>query len=102
MTGAAEFPPGSGSPDGSGLAAITVNGTSVTFSILVKGISTPTLAHIHKAALGASGSVAIDFHAPTFTNGFATGTVTASLSDVTDLLENPSLYYVNVHTVGST
>lgn len=99
MTGAAEFPPGSGSPDGSGLAAITINGTSVTFSILVKGISTPTLAHIHKAALGASGSVVIDFHAPTFTNGFATGTVVAAASDVADLLANPSLYYVNVHTV---
>ena len=99
MTGAQEFPPGSGSPDGSGLAAITVNGTSVTFSILVKGISTPTLAHIHKAALGASGSVVFDFHAPTFTSGFATGTVTGAASDVADLLANPSLYYVNVHTV---
>ncbi len=98
MTGAAEFPPGSGSPDGSGIAAVTIKGTSVTFSILVKGISTPTLAHIHKAAAGASGSVVIDFHAPMFTNGFATGTVTAALGDVTDLLANPSLYYVNVHT----
>ena len=98
MTGAAEFPPGSGSPDGSGIAAITIKGTSVPFSILVKGISTPTLAHIHKAAAGASGSVVIDFHAPMFTNGFATGTVTAALGDVTDLLANPSLYYVNVHT----
>jgi CHRD domain len=99
MTGSAEFPAGSGSPDGSGVAAITVKGTSVTFSILVKGISTPTLAHIHKAPAGASGSVVIDFHAPTFTNGFATGTVTAALSDVNDLLANPSSYYVNVHTV---
>lgn len=99
MTGAAEFPAGSGSPDGSGLAAITIKGTSVSFSILVKGITTPTLAHIHKAAAGASGQVVIDFLAPTFTNGRATGTVTASLSDVTDLLANPSLYYVNVHTV---
>ncbi len=98
MTGAAEFPAGSGSPDGSGVAAITVNGTTVTFSILVKGISTPTLAHIHKAALGASGPVVIDFHAPVFTNGFATGTATGSAGDITDLLANPSSYYVNVHT----
>jgi hypothetical protein len=99
MTGAAEFPAGSGSPEGSGLAAITIAGTNVTFSIQVKGISTPTLAHIHKAAAGASGSVVIDFHAPTFTNGFATGTVTGAPSDVNDLLANPSNYYVNVHTV---
>ena len=98
MTGAAEFPAGSGSPDGSGVAAITVNGSTVTFSILVKGISTPTLAHIHKAPLGASGSVVIDFHAPVFTNGFATGTATGSAGDIADLLANPSSYYVNVHT----
>lgn len=99
LSGAAEFPAGSGSPDGSGVAAITVNGTAVTFSILVKGISTPTLAHIHKAPLGASGPVVIDFHAPVFTGGFATGTATGSAGDVADLLANPSNYYVNVHTV---
>lgn len=98
MTGAAEFPAGSGSPDGSGLAVITVSGTTVSFSIQVKGISTPTLAHIHKAPLGASGPVVIDFNAPMFVYGFATGTATASANDVADLLANPSDYYVNVHT----
>src|SRR5512140_3441050 len=98
MTGAAEFPAGSGSPDGSGLAAVTVKGTTITFSILVKGISTPTLAHIHKAPAGASGGVVFDFHAPTFTNGFAAGSTTGTVSDVADLLANPSSYYVNVHT----
>ncbi len=98
MTGASEFPAGSGSPDGSGVAAITVKGSTVTFSILVKGIGTPTLAHIHKAPLGASGPVVIDFHAPVFANGFATGTATGAAGDIADLLANPSSYYVNVHT----
>lgn len=99
LTGPAEFPAASGSPDGSGLAAITVKGpTTITFSISVKGISAPTLAHIHKGAAGASGGVVFDFHSPTFTNGFATGSTTGTASDVADLLANPSSYYVNVHT----
>ena len=98
MSGATEFPAGSGSPDGSGLAAITVKGTTITFSISVKGISTPTLAHIHKAPLGASGPVVIDFHAPVFTSGFTSGSTTGAADVVADLLANPSSYYVNVHT----
>ena len=86
---------------GSGLAAITINGTSVTFSILVKGIGPPTVAHIHKAAAGVSGPVVIDFLTPVFTNGFATGTVTGGAAVVADLLQNPTDYYVNVHTAAS-
>lgn len=92
---------GASDVDGSGLAAITIKGTSVSFSILVKGIGTPILAHIHKAAAGSSGPVVIDFQAPVFTNGRATGTVTALQSVVDDLLLNPTGYYVNVHTAAS-
>jgi hypothetical protein len=84
--------------NGSGLAAITVNGTTITFSILVKGIGAPVAAHIHKGAAGVSGPVTFSFNAPVFTNGFATGTTTGSASDVADLLQNPAGYYVNVHT----
>jgi len=98
MTGAAEVPT-AGSVDGSGLAAITVNGTNVTFSIQVKGISSPVAAHIHEAAAGAPGGVVISFNAPVFTNGFATGTVTGDASVVGRLLANPAGFYVNVHTV---
>lgn len=92
---------GASDVDGSGLAAITIKGTSVSFSILVKGIGTPSLAHIHKALPGVSGPVVIDFKAPVFTNGRATGTVTGDAAVVADLLANPTSYYVNVHTVAS-
>lgn len=92
---------GASDAGGSGLAAITVNGTSIAFSILVKGIGAPVAAHIHKGAAGVSGAVIFSFNNPTFTNGFASGTVTGAASDVADLLANPSNYYVNVHTVAS-
>ncbi len=92
---------GASDAGGSGLAAITVNGTSIAFSVLVKGIGAPVAAHIHKGAPGVSGSVVFSFNNPTFTNGFASGTVTGAASDVADLLANPSSYYVNVHTVAS-
>ena len=89
--------------NGSGLAAISVDGTTMTFSILVKEIGTPILAHIHKGAERTSGGVVFDFHAPVFTNGFATGTVTPApaQSDIDDLLAHPDQYYVNVHTAAS-
>lgn len=96
LSGAAQAPPVAN--DGSGVAAVTIKGTSVTFSISVKGITTPTLAHIHKAAAGVAGPVVVDFSAPTFTNGLATGTVTTSQDVANDLVANPSSYYVNVHT----
>jgi CHRD domain len=97
MTGAAEVPV-AGSVDGSGLAAITVNGTNVTFSVQVKGISSPVAAHIHEAAAGAPGGVVISFNAPVFTNGFASGTVPGDAAVVARLLANPAGFYVNVHT----
>src|SRR5207244_5461880 len=50
LSPSAEVPPAPN--NGTGVAAITVRGTSVTFSIFVTGISTPTAAHIHKAPAG--------------------------------------------------
>jgi hypothetical protein len=97
LSGAAEAPPAV--HHGSGVAVVTVRGTSITFSIHVQGISTPLLAHIHRAAVGVSGPVAVDFLAPTFTNGLATGTVTTTEEIAAGLVANPSGYYVNVHTL---
>jgi hypothetical protein len=82
-------------PDGSGFAVVTISGTTVSYTVFAQGIGTPTLAHIHRGAAGATGSPVIDFNVNTLTNGSVTG-VAQSL--VNEILANPSGFYVNVHT----
>ena len=91
MSGGAETPPGP--PEGSGLAAVTLNGTTVNFALSVKGIGDPTAAHIHVATTGA---VVVPLN-PTFTNGVASGSVTTTADIAAAIAANPSGYYVNVH-----
>lgn len=93
LTGAAEVP-GPGDADGSGIAVVTVNGTTINYSVLVQGIGTATLAHIHRGAAGVSGPVVVDFNAGTLVNGTVSG-VSQTLID--EILANPSGFYVNVH-----
>ena len=91
MSGGAESPPGP--PEGSGLAAITLTGTTVNFALSVKGIGDPTAAHIHVATTGA---VVVPLN-PVFTNGVASGSVTTTSDIAAAILSNPAGYYVNVH-----
>lgn len=90
--------PGPGDPDGAGMATITISGTTITYSILVNGISTPTTAHIHSGIFGVAGPIVVDL-SPTFGTGCATGTVTGVSSTlISQILANPSAFYVNVHS----
>ena len=57
LTGAAEFP-GPGDADGTGLAVVTISGTTVTYTVFHQGIGTPTLAHIHRGAAGTANPAA--------------------------------------------
>jgi hypothetical protein len=92
MSGGAETPPGP--PEGSGLAAVTLNGTTVEFALSVRGIGDPTAAHIHIATTGA---VVVPLN-PAFTNGVGSGSVTTTADIAAAIVANPSGYYVNVHT----
>lgn len=96
LTGAAERP-GPGDPDGSGIAVVSMNGTTVTYTLLVSNINTPTMAHIHRGTIDASGDIEVDF-SPSFVNGTATGTVTISQALANEIAGNPAGFYVNVHT----
>ncbi|HWW62005.1 MAG TPA: CHRD domain-containing protein [Thermoanaerobaculia bacterium] len=97
LAGANEVP-GPGDTDGAGLAVVTISGTTVNYQLLVQNIAAPTLAHIHRGAVGVSGPVVVDF-APTFAGGLATGSVTGvSPSLISEIAGNPSGFYVNVHT----
>jgi hypothetical protein len=98
LVGGANEIPGPGDADGSGVAVVNINGTSVTFTILVNNIAAPTLAHIHRGAAGVAGNVVVNFN-PTFVNGTATGTVNGvDQALINEILGNPAGFYVNVHT----
>jgi hypothetical protein len=102
----------SGDPDGSGTAVLTVDlmeGT-VCYDISVTGIGEPTEpaagignAHIHSYAQ--NGAIAVDLDTTfelvegTTDTYQAVDCVTASRRTLVDILLNPELYYVNVHTV---
>lgn len=93
LTGAAEVP-GPGDTDGIGFAVVTVNGTSVNYSVLTSNIAAPTLAHIHRGAAGVAGPPVVDLNI----NALANGTATIAQSLANEIAGNPAGFYVNVHT----
>lgn len=96
LTGAAEVP-GSGDPDGRGLALITLNQGHelVCFHLAVEDIAPATAAHIHRGPVGVAGPVVVGLAAPT--SGSSTGCTSAEANVIKDIRQNPQNYYVNVH-----
>ena len=95
LTGMSEVP--KGSPGGSGLAVVHLDGTKCTVCwsfAKVAGIGTPTAAHIHKGARGKAGPVVVPFGG-TYK---AKGCTKASGKLVGAIEEHPGSYYVNIHT----
>ncbi len=93
LSGANEFPPGSGDPDGTGTATLMIDdvGLTITWSITVANIDTVILDHIHTGAAGVNGPVIVDF------GGLLVGGPLAD-PDLAAVLANPAGHYVNVHT----
>ncbi len=89
--------PGPGDNDGTGTANITLNPGQgeITYDISVSNVDNITGIHIHKADSGSSGPVVV----PLTSTGELSGTVTGVDKDLmTDILKNPSGYYVQVHS----
>ena len=98
LTGAQEAP-GPGDPDGSGIAELYLNqgqGT-INYSITVSGIAEVTGAHIHRAPIGVAGPVVVPLSA--LANGTMTGEVSVEPELIKEIRQNPSAFYVNVHSV---
>ncbi|MGZ8866925.1 MAG: CHRD domain-containing protein [Thermoanaerobaculia bacterium] len=94
LSGAAEVP-GPGDTEGAGVAVITIDGTTIRYSVLVQGIGAPTLAHIHAGAAGVAGNPVVTLDVNTLWNG----RVENVAQDVINAIRtNPAGYYVNVHT----
>lgn len=89
--------------DAAGNITSAVGTATVTMQGFPAG-STITLAHIHTGAVGVPGAVFVGFvptsSVPT-TNGSATFTQTANVTgdQLTSLINNPSGFYFNVHTL---
>lgn len=99
LTGAAEAP-GPGDPDGSGTASITLNQGQgeVCFTLMVSDIALPaTGAHIHEAPVGEPGPIVVPLTPPD-ESGTSSGCVSADAGLIKDIRQNPSAYYVNVHS----
>ncbi|HEY3173103.1 MAG TPA: CHRD domain-containing protein [Thermoanaerobaculia bacterium] len=95
LTGANESP-GPGDSDGFGLAGLRIEGTTISFTIMVQGIAAPTASHIHRGAAGVAGPVVVTL-SPSFPNNVATGTASASADLIDEIRRNPEGFYVNVH-----
>jgi hypothetical protein len=96
MTGASEVP-GPADPKGTGTATVTVDQAKgqVCYTLAVTGIGTPTMAHIHKGAVGVAGPPVVVLDAPA--SGTSKGCKPATADVITALLATPADYYVNVH-----
>lgn len=97
LRGTDEFP-NPGALDGSGIAAITIEDTGVSWAIYVAGIGTPTGVEIRKGKLGQIGTPAVTIGSPPFFNGFASGFSPASTAVVADMLAHPGDFFLNVST----
>jgi CHRD domain len=95
LNGTNEFP-GPGDSDGFGLAGFRFEGNTISYSIMIQHLTTPTASHIHRGAAGVAGPVVVTL-ASSFPNNFASGTATASADLIDEIRNNPAGFYVNVH-----
>jgi len=90
--------PGPGDPDGTGWATVKVHPAKghLCVAMDVNNIDQATAAHIHKGTVGVKGSVVINLPVPN-ASGDANSCVTADMTLLKAIKNNPSEYYVNVH-----
>jgi hypothetical protein len=92
---------GAGDPDGTGTASITVNvgQRRVCWDITVNNIAAPTRGHIHHAVALQNGAIVVGFFESTNValKGCTSTTQPVDRRLLTDIIQHPQNYYVNVH-----
>jgi hypothetical protein len=100
LRGSEEVTPQGGDPDGFGSGTVTLNATTntATWNIVYGNLDPVSDAHIHIGALGVGGGVVIPFG--TQNTAGTPNTISGSVvdPDVTAVFNNPTNYYVNIHT----
>jgi hypothetical protein len=103
LSPANEVPAPPSPSDITGTASITINGGTgrVCVNTTTTGSETLTAAHIHRGAAGegppAAGQIVVDFAITPGSNSFAK-CVDATQAIATEIIGNPSGFYLNVHT----
>lgn len=102
MTGAKEVDVNGerhGDPNGRGAFSATLDGRQLCYGMTVKNIENPVAAHIHRGGPKVAGPVIQPLEQPaTGDPGASSACVRVSRSLARGLRENPSRFYVNVHT----
>ncbi|HYI11398.1 MAG TPA: CHRD domain-containing protein [Thermoanaerobaculia bacterium] len=93
LSGAAEVP-GPGDTDGVGFAVVTLDGTTLRYTVFAQNIGAPVGAHIHPGVAGVAGPVLVGLDH----NMLGSGSVTVTEAIANQIRANPSGFYVNVHT----
>ena len=96
LRGSAEAP-NPGDADGKGRARFTMdpNKGEICYELTVSGIQDATAAHIHEAPAGKNGPVKVPLKTPE--NGSSKDCVSVDQALLTQIIQNPANYYVNVH-----
>jgi CHRD domain len=101
LTGSQEVPSNSGAGFGNATVTFDAARQNVTVTITAANLGAAiNNFHIHEAAAGANGPVRVDLIGlgGTFNNGTMTGTFPIAADVASRMLQNPSNFYVNVHT----
>ena len=105
MDGASQVPPTTTQATGSVTMVVNANKMTVCARIKVTGLPLPTVfAHLHQGPVGTNGPIVAQFKPPIgmkphSTTGSAHSCATGvNPSVIAGLLDNPSDYYVNIHT----
>lgn len=101
LTGSQEVPPRAVPGFGNATVTFDATRTNLLITITVTNLGSPiNNFHIHEAPAGVNGPIVVDIIAlgGTFTNGTMTGTFPVSGNVAQRMLQNPSNFYVNVHT----
>lgn len=93
----AEERPGPGDPDGTGFVTLEMNQGrgEICFELTASGIGPATRGHIHQAPAGEPGPIFVTLFE---SEGPAAKCVSATKAQVKAIRQNPSAFYVNIHT----
>jgi hypothetical protein len=97
----AEGKPGAGDLDGTARGIVQIEGSTLTFAFSWRGITAPTMAHIHAGGADVSGPVKVGLIMSTMPDSSTAAEGVVSVEDtnlVTAIRANPASFYLNLHT----